>query len=132
MYDFSISVERNLGEVEIVQVHWLYDHEVDPFDLTKICFLFCSDRLFTDKLVLTTVKHSAKRCCSFTFFECDCMWEFISSVFSRCYPMKKASNYISKTNLIIDYKNMVQIFAFLWLFGTFFLNLEKLFATILH
>ena len=84
MYDFSISVERNLGEVEIVQVHWLYDHEVDPFDLTKICFLFCSDRLFTDKLVLTTVKHSAKRCCSFTFFECDCMWEFMSSVFSRC------------------------------------------------
>ena len=66
MYDFSISVERNLGEVEIVQVHWLYDHEVDPFDLTKICFLFCSDRLYTDKLVLTTVKHSAKRCCSFT------------------------------------------------------------------
>jgi len=60
MYDFSISVERNLGEVEIVQVHWLYDHEVDPFDLTKICFLFCSDRLYTDKLVLTTVKHSAK------------------------------------------------------------------------
>ena len=84
MYDFSISVERNLGEVEIVQVHWLYDHEVDPFDLTKICFLFCSDRLYTDKLVLTTVKHSAKRCCSFTIFECDCIWEFMSSVFSRC------------------------------------------------
>ena len=62
MYDFSISVERNLGEVEIVQVHWLYDHEVDPFDLGKICLLFCSDRLYTDKLVVSTVEHSDKRC----------------------------------------------------------------------
>ena len=55
-------MERDLGEVEIVQVHWLYDHEVDPFDLGKICLLFCSDRLYTDKLVVSTVEHSDKRC----------------------------------------------------------------------
>ena len=53
-FDFSIRVERDLGDVEIVQVHWLYDHEVDPFDLGKICLLLCSDRLFTDRLVRWT------------------------------------------------------------------------------
>ena len=67
MYDFSISVERNLGEVEIVQVHWLYDHEVDPFDLGKICLLFCSDRLYTDRLIVSTIGHSEKRCLHVVF-----------------------------------------------------------------
>ena len=61
-FDFSISAERDLGEVEIVQVHWLYDHEVDPFDLGKICLLFCSDRLYTDRLIVSTIGHSEKRC----------------------------------------------------------------------
>ena len=67
-FDFSISVERDLGEVEIVQVHWLYDHEVDPFDLGKICLLFCSDRLYTDRLIVSTVGHSDKRCLPIVFF----------------------------------------------------------------
>ena len=66
-FDFSIRVERDLGDVEIVQVHWLYDHEVDPFDLGKICLLFCSDRLFTDRLVVSTVGHSDKRCLHIVF-----------------------------------------------------------------
>ena len=66
-FDFSISVERDLGEVEIVQVHWLYDHEVDPFDLGKICLLFCSDRLYTDRLIVSTVGHSDKRCLPIVF-----------------------------------------------------------------
>ena len=60
-------MERDLGDVEIVQVHWLYDHEVDPFDLGKICLLFCSDRLFTDRLVVSTVGHSDKRCLHIVF-----------------------------------------------------------------
>ena len=66
-FDFSIRVERDLGDVEIVQVHWLYDHEVDPFDLGKICLLFCSDRLYTDRLIVSTVGHSDKRCLHIVF-----------------------------------------------------------------
>ena len=49
---------------------------------------------------------------------------------------KKASNYISKTNLIINDENLVQIITFLWFSGTFVFcfafNFEKLFATIFY
>ena len=50
-----------------MQVHWLYDHEVDPFDLGKICLLFCSDRLYTDRLIVSTIGHSEKRCLHVVF-----------------------------------------------------------------
>ena len=96
-FDFSIRVERDLGDVEIVQVHWLYDHEVDPFDLGKICLLFCSDRLFTDRLVVSTVGHSDKRCLHIGFFGSEFACRLVSQRY-KCINDFKLWNHLITQN----------------------------------
>lgn len=41
-----MSLASDLGDVEIVNAHWRYDHELDPFNPTKVCVLLCSDHVF--------------------------------------------------------------------------------------
>jgi hypothetical protein len=36
-------------------VYWEYDHQVDPFDLKKICLIFCTDSLYVDSIAVTSV-----------------------------------------------------------------------------
>jgi len=47
--------------VNIVHLYWEYDHDVDPFDLGKICILFCSDDLYTAKLAVSSVTYKDKK-----------------------------------------------------------------------
>ena len=44
-----------ITQVSIVHVFWEYDHQVDPFDLKKICLLFCSDSLYVESSAVTSV-----------------------------------------------------------------------------
>ena len=41
-------------QVSIAEVFWKYDHEIDPFDLGKICLVFCSDSLYLDSIAITS------------------------------------------------------------------------------
>lgn len=43
---FLLSFTRDLGDINIVSITWTYDHEIDPLNLTKVCFLLCSDHLY--------------------------------------------------------------------------------------
>jgi len=44
-----------------VHLHWEYDHDVDPFDLGKICILFCSDSFYIARLSVSSVAYRDKR-----------------------------------------------------------------------
>ena len=61
VYTFPISLDKDLGRVAIAHLYWQYDHDVDPFDLAKICLLFCSDRLYTAKLVISALGYTDRR-----------------------------------------------------------------------
>ena len=61
VYTFPISLDKDLGRVAIAHLYWQYDHDVDPFDLGKICLLFCSDRLYTAKLVISALGYTDRR-----------------------------------------------------------------------
>ena len=41
-------------QVSIAEVEWSYDHDLDPFNLRKICFILCSDSLSISSLTLTS------------------------------------------------------------------------------
>lgn len=56
---FLVAISDDLGDaVRIVQLHWTYDHGLDPLDLSKVCVLMlCSDHIFVRGIV---VRHSMK------------------------------------------------------------------------
>jgi len=51
---FIVSLSKNIGLVSIGEVFWKYDHEIDPFDLGKMCLVFCSDSLYLENLTITS------------------------------------------------------------------------------
>jgi hypothetical protein len=61
-HTFPITLQRTLGEVRTVQLYWEYDHDVDPFDLGKLCPPFlCSDALYPARAVVSRVGYSGRR-----------------------------------------------------------------------
>ena len=46
--------------MNIVHLYWEYDHDVDPFDLGKICILFCSDSFYAGSLSVSSVGYPAQ------------------------------------------------------------------------
>ena len=57
---FPLEVEKDLGVVGIVNLHWTYDHEINPLDWTKVCVLLCSDALYLNGAVIKRF-HSEQR-----------------------------------------------------------------------
>ena len=51
---YPLSLENNIGMISTAEVYWEYDHEINPFDLGKICFLFCSDKLLINNIAITS------------------------------------------------------------------------------
>jgi len=60
IYKFLVVAPSALGRVNIVHLYWEYDHDVDPFDLGKICILFCSDSFYAGSLSVSSVGYPAQ------------------------------------------------------------------------
>ena len=56
--NFLLSAPSDLGEVNIVNLSWEYDHDLDPLDLTKFCLIpiLCSDHLFVQKVMVRKIQ----------------------------------------------------------------------------
>ena len=40
--------------MSIAEIYWEYDHDLDPFDLQKMCLLFCTDTLYISSIAITS------------------------------------------------------------------------------
>ncbi|XP_059098768.1 pancreatic lipase-related protein 2-like isoform X1 [Tigriopus californicus] len=56
--NFLMSFPQDLGDVRIVNLHWEYDHELDPLNLTKVCVLLCSDHIYVRNITVAKVHTS--------------------------------------------------------------------------
>ena len=41
--------------MDIVNLRWDYDHEIDPLDLAKVCVLLCTDTVNVQNLTITSL-----------------------------------------------------------------------------
>lgn len=52
---FVLGFSRDLGTVNLVNVFWSYDHDIDPLDPLKVCvLLICSDSIYVQNLAVSS------------------------------------------------------------------------------
>ena len=52
---FVVGLGQDLGAVDIANLRWDYDHDIDPLDLTKVCVLLCSDHVHVQSVTVTSL-----------------------------------------------------------------------------
>jgi len=57
---FLLPLDSDLGLVDIVNLRWDYDHEIDPLDLAKVCVLLCTDTVNVQNLTVTSLDQPKK------------------------------------------------------------------------
>lgn len=58
---FLIVSPTSLGQVNLINLWWEYDHNLDPLDLTKVCLLLCSDKLYLENIAVLNIHEKADK-----------------------------------------------------------------------
>ena len=54
LYSYQIESSKDLGDLTVIQIHWVYDDEVKLLDFSRICLMFiCSKSLYTDSVTVS-------------------------------------------------------------------------------
>ena len=56
---FVLSFSNDLGYINLINLEWLYDHDINPLDPFKVCVLLCSDKIHLQNVAITSL-HSPK------------------------------------------------------------------------
>ena len=56
---FVLSFSNDLGHINLINLQWLYDHDINPLDPFKVCVLLCSDKIHLQNVAITSL-HSPK------------------------------------------------------------------------
>ena len=49
-----------LRSVDIANLKWDYDHQIDPLDLAKVCVLLCTDQVNVRNLTISSLDQERK------------------------------------------------------------------------
>ncbi len=55
---FVFAFDDDLGRVDIANVRWEYDHELNPLNFAKVCVLLCSDAVYVDNVAIKRLLQS--------------------------------------------------------------------------
>ena len=56
-----LSFSQNLGHVNLINFEWIYDHDINPLDLLKVCVLLCSDKIHLQNMAITSLHATMKQ-----------------------------------------------------------------------